>query len=163
MVARSSLRLLGALGACTLAAASLEACRERRETPTSREYTEPSTRPESPPELRRLRASLQALPESVEADPRKVVLGRRLFHDTALSVDNTLSCASCHDLARGGTDRRGSSLGVRSQVGPINSPTVLNSRYNFVQFWDGRAADLRAQAAGPSRTPRRWATPGPTS
>jgi cytochrome c peroxidase len=141
------------VAACALAAASLEACREARERPTSREYTEPSTRPEPPPELRRLRSSLQALPERVEADPRKVVLGRRLFHDTALSIDNTLSCASCHALDRGGTDRRVSSLGVRSQVGPINSPTVLNSRYNFVQFWDGRAADLRAQAAGPVANP----------
>ncbi len=150
---RTSARLLGALGAATLSAVALEACRDVRERPPAREYTEPSTRPAPPPELRRLRASLQALPEQVEVDSRKMVLGRRLFHDTALSNDNTLSCASCHDLDRAGTDRRVSSLGVRSQVGPINSPTVLNSRYNFVQFWDGRARDLREQAAGPVANP----------
>ena len=153
MRTRSSLRLLGALGAATLAAASLEACRDARERPPAREYTEPSTRPEPPPELRRLRGSLQALPERVDFDARKMALGRRLFHDTSLSVDNTLSCASCHDIGRGGTDRRVSSLGVRSQVGAINSPTVFNSRFNFVQFWDGRAANLREQAAGPVANP----------
>lgn len=153
MSLRSSLKLLGALGAVTLGAASLEACHNPRERPPAREYTEPSTHPATPPELRRLRASLQALPDPVEFDQRKMVLGRRLFHDTALSVDNTLSCASCHAINQGGTDRRRTSLGVRGQVGGINSPTVLNSRYHFVQFWDGRAADLRAQAAGPVANP----------
>jgi cytochrome c peroxidase len=145
--------MLCALGAAALGATTLEACRDRRTQPPARENTEAPTRAETPPELRRLRSSLQSLPESVSFDERKMVLGRRLFHDTALSVDNTLSCAGCHAIDRGGTDRRVSSLGVRSQVGPINSPTVFNSRYNFLQFWDGRAADLRAQAAGPVANP----------
>jgi cytochrome c peroxidase len=153
MSLRSSIRLLGAVGAVTLGAASLEACHDARERPPAREYTEPSTHPESPPELRRLRAALQALPDAVEFDQRKMELGRRLFHDTALSVDNTLSCASCHAINQGGTDRRRTSLGVRGQVGGINSPTVFNSRYHFVQFWDGRAANLREQAAGPVANP----------
>ncbi len=150
---RTSATLLGSLCVVTLGAAALQACRSPREQPPARENVEPSTHPESPPEFRRLRASLQALPDRVEVDERKRVLGRRLFHDTALSVDNTLSCASCHALDQGGTDRRPSSLGVRNQVGPINSPTVLNARYNFVQFWDGRAGNLRDQAAGPVANP----------
>jgi len=153
MSLRSSTRLLGAVGALTLGAASLGACHDARERPPAREYTEPSTHPESPPEFRRLRAALQALPDAVEFDQRKMALGRRLFHDTALSVDNTLSCASCHAINQGGTDRRRTSLGVRGQVGGINSPTVFNSRYHFVQFWDGRAANLREQAAGPVANP----------
>lgn len=150
---RSSAALLGSLSLAALGAFTLEACRSKRELPPNREYSEPSTRPESPPEFRRLRSALQPLPDAVDVDERKRVLGRRLFHDPALSIDNTLSCASCHALDRGGTDRRASSLGVRNQVGPINSPTVLNARYNFVQFWDGRAGDLRAQAAGPVANP----------
>lgn len=153
MNVRSSLSLLGSLCAVTLGAAALEACRSPREQPPAREYAEPSTRPETPPEIRRLRNALQALPDRVEVDERKRVLGRRLFHDTALSVDNTLACAGCHALDRGGTDRRVSSLGVRNQVGPINSPTVFNARYNFVQFWDGRAGNLREQALGPVANP----------
>lgn len=99
-------------------------------------------------------AMFQPLP-AVEALPEaKVTLGRRLFHDTALSRDNTLSCASCHSLDQGGADARVSSLGINGQVGPINSPTVLNSRFNFVQFWDGRAADLATQAGGPVENPK---------
>lgn len=91
---------------------------------------------------------LEPLPE-VQTDPRKVALGRRLFHDTRLSGDETISCATCHSLDHGGAEPRPTSVGIRGQVGPINAPTVLNSGLNFVQFWDGRAASLEAQAEGP--------------
>jgi cytochrome c peroxidase len=89
----------------------------------------------------------------VQTDTRKVALGRRLFHDPRLSGDETISCATCHSLDHGGAEPRSTSVGIRGQVGPINSPTVLNSGLNFVQFWDGRAADLEAQAAGPVANP----------
>ncbi len=78
-----------------------------------------------------------------------VTLGRQLFHDTRLSGDGTLTCASCHGIDQGGDDNRSTSTGIRGQIGPINSPTVLNSGYNFRQFWDGRAATLDDQARGP--------------
>lgn len=86
-------------------------------------------------------------------DQKKVALGDKLFHDTRLSVDNTVSCASCHGLDKGGTDLLVTSTGVGGQKGPINSPTVYNSSFNFVQFWDGRAKDLREQALGPVENP----------
>ena len=73
--------------------------------------------------------------------------------DTALSGDGTVSCATCHMLEHGGAEPRKTSTGIGGQVGPINSPTVLNSSYNFVQFWDGRAKDLQEQAAGPVENP----------
>ncbi len=98
------------------------------------------------------REPLEPLP-TVQTDARKVVLGRRLYHDTQLSGDGTLSCASCHSLDNGGAEPRRTSIGIRGQVGPINSPTVLNSGLNFVQFWDGRAATLEEQAAGPVTNP----------
>lgn len=91
------------------------------------------------------------MPENLNA--KKVKLGDLLFHDTKLSKDNTLSCASCHDLSKGGTDLVPVSLGVGGVKGPINSPTVFNSHYNFVQFWDGRAKDLEEQAEGPVHNP----------
>lgn len=147
--------LLFSLCAATAATLALGGCQEYapgRDEPT--EYVERDTHPEPSPAVRILRTQLQALPAEPAAITPKVVLGRRLFHDRALSRDGTLSCASCHDLERGGTDQRATSLGIAGQVGPINSPTVLNARYNFVQFWDGRAADLRAQAAGPVANPR---------
>ncbi|MBC7173079.1 MAG: cytochrome-c peroxidase, partial [Polyangiaceae bacterium] len=80
-------------------------------------------------------------------------LGRRLFHDPKLSGDETVSCATCHSLDHGGAEARRTSTGIGSQVGPINSPTVLNAEFNFKQFWDGRAADLAEQAAGPITNP----------
>ena len=73
---------------------------------------------------------------SVEADPAKVALGYALFHDARLSVDNTVSCASCHDLSTAGVDNHQYSHGVDDQVGGVNAPTVYNAVYNFVQFWD---------------------------
>ena len=93
------------------------------------------------------------LPDSVDVNMDKVLLGRSLYHDTALSGDGTVSCATCHTLDHGGAEPRKTSTGIRGQIGPINSPTVLNSGYNFVQFWDGRAKDLQEQAAGPVENP----------
>lgn len=86
-------------------------------------------------------------------DPRKVALGDLLFHDKRLSADNSISCASCHDLATNGSDSNAASIGVGGAEGPIKAPTVYNTAYNFVQFWDGRAATLEEQAAGPVHNP----------
>ncbi len=86
-------------------------------------------------------------------DPRKVALGDMLFHDKRLSADNSISCASCHVLSSNGSDSLASSVGVGKVVGPIKAPTVYNSAYNFAQFWDGRAATLEEQAAGPVHNP----------
>jgi cytochrome c peroxidase len=86
-------------------------------------------------------------------DPKKVVLGKRLFHDPILSADGTVSCASCHSLNEGGADPRPHSMGVGGKEGGIQAPTVLNSGFNFVQFWNGRAANLEEQAGGPVANP----------
>ncbi len=93
------------------------------------------------------------LPSSVDVDMDKVVLGRSLYHDTMLSGDGTVACVTCHSLDHGGAEPRKTSKGIGGQIGPINSPTVLNSGYNFVQFWDGRAKDLQEQAEGPVANP----------
>lgn len=90
---------------------------------------------------------------TAEVDQEKVALGFALFHDTRLSVDNTVSCASCHDLSTAGVDNHQYSHGVDDQVGGVNAPTVYNAVYNFVQFWDGRAKTLADQAAGPPLNP----------
>lgn len=86
-------------------------------------------------------------------DPAKAALGEKLFFDKRLSGDNTVSCASCHSLEKGGCDQEVTATGIRGQKGPINAPTVFNSAYNFCQFWDGRARDLKEQAAGPVENP----------
>lgn len=95
----------------------------------------------------------EPLPTATNLPPEKVALGNLMFHDTRLSGDDTLSCASCHGLTKGGTDQAISSTGIRGQVGPINAPTVFNAVYNHRQFWDGRAANLEEQAGGPVTNP----------
>jgi cytochrome c peroxidase len=96
---------------------------------------------------------IKPLPLKLTLDARKVELGKALFHDKRLSKDNSIACASCHDLAKGGADGKPTAVGIGGQVGPINTPTVLNSSFNFRQFWNGRAATLEEQAAGPVHNP----------
>lgn len=96
---------------------------------------------------------VRPIADSVAVDMRKVILGEMLFHDTRLSVDNTVSCASCHGLNTGGVDNKQFSEGVGGQKGGVNAPTVFNACYNFVQFWDGRANTLADQAGGPPLNP----------
>ena len=96
---------------------------------------------------------IRPIADSISVDIRKVVLGNLLYHDTRLSADNTVSCASCHGLDTGGVDNKQYSEGVGGQLGGVNAPTVYNAAYNFVQFWDGRAGTLAEQAAGPPLNP----------
>ncbi len=93
------------------------------------------------------------LPLFVDVDARKVALGQRLYNDKRLSADNTIACATCHDLNKGGTDQDKVSTGIRGQKGGINAPTTFNSGFQFMHFWDGRAATLQAQAGGPPQNP----------
>lgn len=103
------------------------------------------------PEL--LKEPIRPLPTTLELNQQKVALGAKLFHDTRLSGDNSISCASCHNLSNGGDDDSIVATGVGGVKGPINSPTVLNSGFNFLQFWNGRAASLKEQAGGPVHNP----------
>ncbi|MGL4551370.1 MAG: cytochrome-c peroxidase [Gemmataceae bacterium] len=79
----------------------------------------------------------------------KWALGRKLYFDPVLSADKTVSCASCHDPKKGFTDQANFSTGIRGNKGGMSAPTVFNSGYNALQFWDGRAASLEDQSQGP--------------
>jgi cytochrome c peroxidase len=92
---------------------------------------------------------IQPVPQKINFDPRRVALGRRLFFETRLSHDNSLSCASCHDLAKGGADQKPLSHGIYQAVVAVNSPTVYNSALNYKQFWNVRAPSLEEQVDGP--------------
>ncbi len=98
-------------------------------------------------------AVIRPIPTKADVDPRAVALGAKLYHDPRLSGDGTIACATCHDLAKGGTDQARVSTGIRGQEGGINAPTTFNSGFQFMQFWDGRAATLEEQAAGPPANP----------
>lgn len=96
---------------------------------------------------------VRPIAEPTDIDARKALLGYALYHDVRLSVDNTVSCASCHGLNTAGVDNKQYSEGVEGQLGGVNAPTTYNAVYNFVQFWDGRAGTLAEQAAGPPLNP----------
>ena len=93
------------------------------------------------------------IPADNPATADTVSLGRRLFYDARLSKDATVSCASCHSPKTGFQDIRPGSVGVGGKVGGRNAPTVWNAAYSTLQFWDGRAPSLEAQAGGPMENP----------
>jgi cytochrome c peroxidase len=93
------------------------------------------------------------MPPENPVTPEKVALGRKLFYDKRLSKDGTVSCATCHDPTKGFSDGDKVSEGIGGKKGTRNAPTVLNSVFNELQFWDGRAASLEEQAKGPMINP----------
>ncbi|MDX8385143.1 MAG: cytochrome c peroxidase [Gallionella sp.] len=89
------------------------------------------------------------IPLNLNLNPGKVALGDRLFHDTLLSIDNSISCAHCHNLKIGGMDNSVRSTGVDGFVTSVNTPTVFNSVFSASLFWDGRVATLEEQLHSP--------------
>lgn len=105
------------------------------------------------------------LPERMPGDENdtkaRIDLGQALFFETALSVNYTQSCNSCHNLEGNGsgTDNLRVSIGALGHEGVRNSPTVWNAGFQFAQFWDGRAVDLKAQAQSPILNENEMALP----
>lgn len=83
----------------------------------------------------------------------KIELGRQLYFDSRLSVDSSISCASCHDPGMGYASDTTFGVGVKGQEGNRNSPTAYNRILSAAQFWDGRAPTLEEQAKGPIANP----------
>jgi len=108
--------------------------------------------PPPPPVAQRMNEPIRPIPTSLNLDPKKVELGERLFHEPSLSGDGEVACASCHNLATGGVDRKPRSRGVHRRMGRINTPTVFNSGFHPKLFWDGRADSLEEQIDGPMLT-----------
>jgi cytochrome c peroxidase len=93
------------------------------------------------------------IPKIIEYDKQKALLGKKIFFDVDFSEDKTISCASCHIPKFGGADPRPVSIGVYGKKGNIQSPSVYNAVFNFRQFWNGRAKDLKDQIRGPVHNP----------
>jgi cytochrome c peroxidase len=100
-----------------------------------------------------LQAGSAYVPEGNPPTPERVDLGRLLYFDVRLSHDRTVSCATCHDPKHGFAEPRKTSTGIGGKIGGRNAPTVINRLFSAEQFWDGRAADLEAQALGPLINP----------
>ncbi len=101
----------------------------------------------------------EKMPGSENDTEARIKLGEKLYFETALSNTADMSCNTCHDIATAGVDNKPTSDGTNGIPGPRNSPTVFNAGFHFVQFWDGRAADLNEQAGGPILNPDEMAIP----
>jgi cytochrome c peroxidase len=106
-----------------------------------------------PPDIVPPEAWSALVPEDNQETPARVALGRKLYFDPALSADNTVACATCHDVSRGFTDQRPVSEGIGGKLGRRNAPTTLNALFFQTQFWDGRAPTLEEQAKLPIVNP----------
>ncbi|MCE3038936.1 cytochrome-c peroxidase [Helicobacter anatolicus] len=85
----------------------------------------------------------------------QIELGKKLYFDPRISSSNLISCNTCHNLGLGGVDLIPTAIGNKWQPNPsaLNSPTVYNSIFNNIQFWDGRSHNLGNQAQGPIQNP----------
>ncbi len=103
----------------------------------------------------------ESMPGAVKDTPARVALGKMLYFDKRLSINDGQSCASCHPLdgERAGMDNLPRSPGAEGELGARNTPTVLNAGWQFAQFWDGRADDLADQAGQPILNPVEMAMP----
>lgn len=93
------------------------------------------------------------IPEDNPLTEGKVALGRTLYFDKRLSLDDTVSCATCHNPKFGFADGKKVAEGIQQKKGVRNSPTTLNTAFLDAQFWDGRAPTLEEQAKGPLVNP----------
>jgi len=93
------------------------------------------------------------IPRDNPLTPAKVELGRQLFFDQRLSVDNSVSCATCHDPRFAFADGKKTAVGIGGRRGARNTPSVLNAMFNSTLFWDGRAESLESQTHEPLINP----------
>ena len=155
-----------------VAISSVTACKHERARPIDPPAAAPSAasaelatpRPEL--DLAHVRTVFAALPSRFDtpanpATPEKIALGRMLYFDRRLSKAQDLSCASCHDLKKGGADTERFSKGHNGKLGDRNAPTVFNAAGQIAQFWDGRAPTVEEQAKGPILNPVEMAMPDP--
>jgi cytochrome c peroxidase len=87
------------------------------------------------------------IPAPPPADPRKVMLGDRLFHDPRLSHDGAVACSSCHDMSTNGANSSTIGPGSSASGGMFNTPTVFNAALNFRLNWEGNYRTLEDQGA----------------
>jgi cytochrome c peroxidase len=93
-------------------------------------------------------------PASNPLTPEKVALGKKLFFDTRLSADGSISCATCHNPQRAFADNRVLSVGVFGQQTNRHAPSLVGRGFGTLQFWDGRAATLEEQVVDPILNPK---------
>ena len=101
------------------------------------------------------------IPGSENDTAAMIHLGRKLFFDTRLSINDNQSCNTCHNVLnkKAGVDNLSLSPGVYGKVGTRNTPTVLNSGFRIAQLWDGKVKHLEDQIRFPILNPLQMAMP----
>jgi hypothetical protein len=99
---------------------------------------------------------LLAPPENPVTE-EKAALGRLLFFDKRLSLDNSLACSDCHRPRRAFSDDKRVAVGVKNQHGNRNTPAIVNRAYGRFFFWDGRISTLEEQVLQPIQNPKEMA------
>ena len=94
-----------------------------------------------------------SIPNENAMTAARVALGRKLYFEPRLSADNTVSCATCHDVSRGFTDQRATSEGIGRAMGTRNAPTTMNAFLYQTLFLDGRVSSLEEQSGFPPINP----------
>lgn len=103
-----------------------------------------------------LKQFFEPLPASIIDEKKNealIALGKKLYLDPRLSINDQISCSSCHRLDNFGVDSQPTSPGHEGKRGGRNSPTTMNAALHIAQFWDGRAKDVEEQALGPILNP----------
>lgn len=135
----------------------LTACNQEKVKETKKDQALPSEKLQSL--VQTVKSTFGVLPDQMPGSendtPERIALGKKLYFETALSINGQQSCNSCHDITgnKGGVDNLPTSPGALGKKGGRNSPTTLNAGFHMAQFWDGRAKDLQEQAKGPILNP----------
>ena len=93
------------------------------------------------------------LPRDNPLTVERVELGKKLFFDKRISINDAQSCADCHALQKAFTDGRKTARGAEGVFGPRNSMPLFNLAWKREFFWDGRAISLREQVLQPIQNP----------
>jgi cytochrome c peroxidase len=152
---RSLVALTGLVALLSVAGCGRDAPKETAQQPAA---AEPAAGIDAAALQAQAAAMFKVLPAEMSAEvypvtEAQITLGRILYYDPRLSRNQDISCNSCHDLAKYGVDGAPTSSGDQGQLGGRNSPTTYNAALHIAQFWDGRAADVEAQAKGPILNP----------
>ncbi len=96
---------------------------------------------------------MMIIPEDNPMTVEGVELGRKLFYEKKLSLDNSISCGSCHSPDAAFSDPNQFSEGVNGTIGHRNSMALINLGWDQFYFWDGRAKTLEEQIFEPVTNP----------
>lgn len=93
------------------------------------------------------------LPRDNPLTVERVSLGKKLFYDKCISINDDQSCADCHAPEKAFTDGRPLARGTEGKFGSRNTMPLFNLAWKNQFFWDGRATTLRQQVLQPMQNP----------